>query len=134
MALVQPYVATVEEHGEKGLVFLRGELSHVLSKRAVLAADEVAPVAEGELGVARAMLREDLVCAGQARSAELAFAQRVIDEISERFGTPLYARVDLVCGADGEPLLLELEAIEPNLYLASAPGASERLAAAVRAD
>jgi hypothetical protein len=30
-------------------------------------------------------------------------------------------------------VLLELEAIEPELYLVTSPGASERLAAAVRA-
>ena len=39
----------------------------------------------------------------------------------------------LVRGGDGSPLLLELEAGEPALYLARAPGAAERLAACVRA-
>jgi hypothetical protein len=134
VALIQPYMAAVDEHGETALVFLAGELSHVLRKRAVLDRDEVAPVAEGELGVAIAMLQEDLVVAGEADAAERALAQRVLGEISERFGTPLYARVDLLTGPDGEPALLELEAIEPNLYLATSPGASERLVAAVEAD
>ena len=42
-------------------------------------------------------------------------------------------RVDLVPGEDGAPLLLELEVAEPALYLATAPGAAERFAAAIRA-
>ena len=65
--------------------------------------------------------------------AERALAERVIGEISERFGTPLYARVDLIADSDGEPRLLELEVIEPELYLAASPGAAERFAAAVLA-
>jgi hypothetical protein len=99
----------------------------------VLRPDEVAPVAPGELGVATAMLAEDLVVAGHADAPQRALAQRILAEVSDRFGVPLYARVDLAAGASGEPLLLELEAIEPALYLGTAPGASERFAAAVRA-
>lgn len=132
VALVQRYVASVAERGERALVFIAGELSHVLHKRAILAADEVAPTAGGELGVARAMLDPGLVGPGRAGERERAFAREVMAAVSERFGTPLYARVDLLEDEGGEPLLLELEAVEPNLYLAHAPGAAERLAAAVR--
>jgi glutathione synthase/RimK-type ligase-like ATP-grasp enzyme len=133
VALVQPYLAAVDEHGETALVFLGGELSHVLRKRAVLAPDEEAPLAEGEHAPAAAMLDDDLVTAGTATPAERELAHAIIAEISARFGTPVYARVDLVTDGRGEPVLLELEVIEPELYLATAPGSSERLAAAVRA-
>jgi len=133
VALVQPYMTAVEHRGETALVFLAGELSHVLRKQAVLAPDEEAPLAEGEPPAAAAMLRRDLVSAGVADPAERALAHRLIDEISARFGTPLYARVDLVTDPHGRPALLELEAIEPELYLAASPGASRRMAAAVRA-
>jgi hypothetical protein len=64
--------------------------------------------------------------------AELSLAHRVMDEISERFGTPLYARVDLVTDSRGQPVLLELEVIEPALYLDQSPGASLRLADAIQ--
>ncbi len=37
VAMVQPYLPAVDEHGETALVFVAGELSHVLHKRAVLA-------------------------------------------------------------------------------------------------
>ncbi len=131
VALVQQYVRSVDERGESALVFLGGELSHTLRKRAILRADEVAPTSEGELGVARAMLEPDLVNAGEASPAEVRFAHDVIAEISARFGVPLYARVDLLADERGEPMLLELEAVEPNLYMAHSKGASERLAQAV---
>jgi len=132
-ALVQPYMPSVDRRGETSLVFLAGELSHILRKRAVLDPDEVAPLAEGMHAPARAMLSEDLVTPAEADHAERALAGRVMNEVSERFGTPLYARVDMVMSPDGRPLLLELEAIEPALYLGLAPGAAERLAAAVLA-
>lgn len=133
VALVQQYVGSVDERGESALVFIGGELSHTLRKRAVLRPDEVAPTSDGELGVAKAMLEPDLVTANAADAAQLDFARGVIDEVSRRFGAPLYARVDVVAGERGEPLLLELEAVEPNLYLAHADGAAERLARAVLA-
>ncbi len=100
VALVEPYMAAVDEHGETSLVFLGGELSHVLRKRAV---------------------------------PERELAHAVMAEICDRFGTPLYARVDLVTDPGGKPVLLELEAIEPELYLNTSPGASERMASAILA-
>lgn len=133
VALVQPYLPAVDTHGETALVYFGGTLSHVLRKRAVLAPDEVAPPAPGGHGEAAIMHAEDLVVAGTADAAERALAERVIAEVTARFGAPLYARVDLVPGEDGAPLLLELEVAEPTLYLAAAPGAAERFAAAIRA-
>jgi hypothetical protein len=133
VALVQPHVASVESSGETAFVFLGGELSHVLHKRPVLDPDEVAPTV-GEDGPARAMLREDLVTPAAPPSADqLAFAESVLTETVERFGAQPYARVDIVGDAEGRPVLLELEAIEPRLYLHLAPGGAERLAAAVLA-
>jgi hypothetical protein len=41
--------------------------------------------------------------------------------------------VDILRGEGGIPHLVELEAVEPSLYLATAPGAAERLAAAILA-
>jgi hypothetical protein len=46
---------------------------------------------------------------------------------------PLYARVDLVRNAAGEFEVMELELIEPSLYLRTDPGAPERFARAVDA-
>ncbi|MEU9026682.1 hypothetical protein AB0D46_03920, partial [Streptomyces sp. NPDC048383] len=43
----------------------------------------------------------------------------------------VYARVDLVRGPDGAPVVMELELIEPNLFLTAAPGGVDRFVAAV---
>ncbi len=132
-AMVQPFLASVDLSGETAVVMIDGEVSHVLRKGAILAADEVAPVrSDDDLGVAEVMYDPDLVLAGTADDDELLLAERVIAGIRERFGvTPLYARVDMLRGPGGEPVLLELEAIEPNLYFDQAPGAVGRLADAI---
>lgn len=132
VALVQPYQPAVDARGETALVYFHGTLSHVLRKRALLAPDEVAPTAQDGLGEAAAMA-EDLVVAATASAAERALGEQVLAAVAARFGQPLYARVDLVPGPDGAPLLLELEVAEPVLFLAAAPGAAERFAAAIRA-
>jgi hypothetical protein len=133
VALVQPYLPAVDRVGETSVVYIGGETSHVLCKRAVLRGEGIAPVAEGELGVAAAMLEDDLVVAGTADAAQLSLANAAHAELSSRFGVPVYARVDLVHDRDGKPVVSELEVIEPSLYLSTAPGASARLAAALRA-
>jgi hypothetical protein len=137
VALVQPYMSSVDAAGETTFVFFGGRLSHVLRKRAVLRPDEVAPIAirgfARELGVAQAMLEDDLVFAGKASPTEHALAQQVFAEVAEDFGTPLFLRVDLVPDAADLPILMEIEAIDPVFYFTLAPGASARFAAAVRA-
>jgi hypothetical protein len=131
-AMVQPYLASVDERGETALVYLGGELSHVLRKRAVLRPDEEAPLSDHPLEPAAVMWEEDLVVAGSATDAEVAAADSVLGFVAERFGAPpLYARVDLLAADDGRPLLSELELIEPGLYLGTAPRAAGRFAQAI---
>ena len=130
-ALVQPYLPAVDREGETAIVFFGGSFSHALHKRPVLREAGVAPLADGAHSPAAVMLDEDLVGPGQATEAQLRLAHDVIGEISERFGQPVYARVDVATGTDGEPVLMELELIEPRLYLEFAPGSVERFAAAI---
>jgi len=133
-AMVQPYLPAVEERGETAIVFTAGRISHVLRKRAVLGADEEAPIHEDELSAAAVMWDPDLVTAADATAAERELAGRVIADVERRFGAPpLYARVDMLDDGQGSPLLLELEAVEPCLYLRTAPAAAGDLAAAVLA-
>jgi len=133
-AMVQPYLPAVEERGETAIVFTAGRISHVLRKRAVLGADEEAPIREDELSTAAVMWDPDLVTAGEATPAERELAGRVVAEMERRFGAaPLYARVDMLDDGEGAPVVLELEAVEPCLYLHTAPAAANGLAAAVLA-
>ncbi len=131
VAIVQAYLAEVDRRGETALVFVAGELSHVLRKRAVLRGEGEAPLAAGPLAPAAAMLEDNLVVAAEAEPGQAEFAAAVVAEVTERFGTPLYARVDIAHDDDGLPVLMELEAIEPCLYLDLVPGAAERFARAV---
>ncbi len=131
-AMVQPFLDSVDSEGETAVVLIAGEVSHVLRKRAVLRADEVAPVRDDAIGAAEIMYDPELVLAGTAEEDELELAARVVDEVGRRFGaTPLYARVDMLRDPAGAPLVLELEAVEPNLYLEQTDDAAERLAEAI---
>lgn len=133
-AMVQPYVGAVDELGETAIVYFAGRPSHVLRKRAVLRPDEVAPMREDEIAAAEVMWDPDLVGPGDAGPAEFETADRILAEVERRFGEmPLYARVDMISAPGKPPLLMELEAIEPNFYFATAPGAAGRLASAVLA-
>ena len=62
------------------MVYLGGRFSHALTKRAVLAPDEVAPLADawGEHAPAAVMLDPDLVVAGTASDAQRELADAVV--------------------------------------------------------
>ena len=65
-------------------------------------------------------------------SAELAVARDALMVATNETGLlPLYARVDLVDLAG--PVVMELELVEPELFLRRAPGSADRFAAAIAA-
>jgi hypothetical protein len=66
-----------------------------------------------------------------ATADQRAVAEQVLAAVPGGPERLLYARVDLVPGADGNPVLLELELTEPSLYLGYAAGAADRFAAAI---
>lgn len=133
VAIVQAYLEEVDRRGETALVFIAGEPSHVLRKRAVLRGEGEAPLGDGPRAPAAVMLEDDLVVAAEAEPEQADFAAAVVAEVTERFGTPLYVRVDVAHDDEGLPVLMELEAVEPCLYLDLVPGAAERFARAVLA-
>jgi hypothetical protein len=61
-----------------------------------------------------------------------ALAHRAWDSATERFGPLAYGRVDILRSDAGEPAVLELELIEPSLFLEHEPGAADALAAALQ--
>lgn len=133
-AMVQPYMASVDGSGETALTFIAGRFSHAARKGPVLRPDEVAPTRDDEIGGAEVMYDPDIVGPGTATAREIEVGAQAIAYLRDRFGDdPLYARVDLVAGPDGDPLVLELEAVEPNLFLRHSPDAADRLAAAILA-
>ncbi|MDX2540474.1 ATP-grasp domain-containing protein [Streptomyces sp. WI04-05B] len=106
-AMVQPYVGSIDVTGERALQFFGGRFLHASRKGAVLApgtAYDAEKVAHPDLEV------------WTPTSAELALADRALAAVPGNSGL-LYARVDIVLGDEGEPRVMELELIEPNLFL-----------------
>ena len=115
--MVQPFLPSIQTAGELSLFYFGGRPAHAIRKRPAggnwLANVDGAQFARGE-----------------ASAAERAAADAVMAVVPHEL---LYARVDLVEGADGSPRLIELEAIEPYLFFAFAPEGAALFAEAVRA-
>lgn len=101
-AMIQPYLPSIESEGEISLIFLGGAFSHAIEKKPQAGDFRVQP----EHG---AVIRPH-----KPASDELAAAETILACVDEDL---LYARIDLVRGPDGSPLLMELELVEPDLYL-----------------
>ncbi|HEX6500781.1 MAG TPA: hypothetical protein VF054_17390 [Micromonosporaceae bacterium] len=119
--MVQPYLSAVDTHGETALVYVDGEYTHAVRK---------GPMLDGpDVGV-DGLYKPENITARQPSHAERAAADRVLAALPDA-AELLYARVDLIPGPDGEPVLLELELTEPSLFFGYAPGSADRLAAAI---
>ncbi|MEJ7599878.1 MAG: hypothetical protein WKG01_18375, partial [Kofleriaceae bacterium] len=47
-------------------------------------------------------------------------------------GELMYGRIDLARDPAGQPMVMELELVEPSLFFAHQPGSADRFAAALR--
>ena len=122
--MVQPYLTRLDDEGETGLVYLDGVFSHAFGKAAILAGEPLGP----------GLFAAEEITARTAGAGQREVGDAVLAVVRDRIGTvPLYARVDLVPGEDGEPQVLEVELTEPSLNLPVAPEAAPRLAAAIAA-
>lgn len=106
--LVQPYIASVEDYGERSMIYIDGELSHAIRKSPRFAGQSEMvsgpyPIADDERAIALAALAP--------------------------YGSLMYGRVDLARNAAGQPCVMELELVEPSLFLAKRPGAADRFVA-----
>jgi glutathionylspermidine synthase len=45
--------------------------------------------------------------------------------VTKRFDAPLYARIDLIDNQAGEPVVLEVEAVEPSMFFGTQPTSYE---------
>jgi len=113
--LVQPFLDEVTSDGELSLIFFDGVFSHAAIKRSRhgdfrVQTEHGGTVAHGDVGPAS--------------------IERASRSLEARDELPLYARVDGV-GDERSFRLMELELIEPNVFLAASAGAADRFAAAI---
>jgi hypothetical protein len=114
--MAQPFVRSVLDEGELSLVYLGGALSHVIRKTPRPADFRVQEEHGGT--IRRVEPGDALLAAGAAVLGALG-------------APPLYARADLVRADDGAFWLMELELVEPSLYLRMDPAAPGRFAEAL---
>ncbi|MBX3159961.1 MAG: hypothetical protein KF773_28590 [Deltaproteobacteria bacterium] len=112
-ALVQPYVDSVDDYGERSIIAIDGALSHAIRKSPRFSGqdertDGPFPIAGDERAVATAAL-------AAAGASDL-----------------LYGRVDLARAASGQPMVMELELVEPSLFFPRCPDAADRFVAGLR--
>jgi glutathione synthase/RimK-type ligase-like ATP-grasp enzyme len=111
-AMVQYFVEGVQE---TSLVFVDGAFSHSLNRRAAL------PLGHAE----EVLYLEEELGPHEATADERRVAESALALVPSR---TLYARVDLL-----DRKVLELEVVEPSLYLSFSPSAAARFAAAIAA-
>jgi glutathione synthase/RimK-type ligase-like ATP-grasp enzyme len=118
-AMIQPYLPGIEEAGETSLIYFGGGFSHAIRKRPKRGDFRVQPEYGADIG------------AHSPLDDERAAAEAALAAVEE---TLLYARVDLVRDLQDRPVLMELELVEPDLYLGYDPAAADRFGdAALRA-
>ncbi len=113
---IQPFIEAIQTEGEYSLFFLNGEYSHAILKT---------PKA-GDFRVQEEHGAD--ISAVQPPKALLETAHALFSTIEP---LPTYGRGDWVRRSDGRYLLMELELIEPSLYLRTDSGAATRFAVAL---
>ncbi|MEL7199220.1 MAG: hypothetical protein AAGL10_12975 [Pseudomonadota bacterium] len=116
-AMLQPFLPAIAEQGELSFIFIDGELSHTLRKRA----------ASGEYRIQS--LYGGVEEKHSPSHREVSQAEAIIAALP--FETPLYARIDMLGDENGDMALMEAELIEPYLYPEQGPELGERLGVAI---
>jgi hypothetical protein len=127
-AMIQPYLSAVDTAGETAVLFLpdaSGELtySHAIRKGPMLRRTGEHEIDPGS---------EDIT-PRSATEAEIEVARQALAAVPGGAKRLLYARIDVIPGPDGTPLMVEFELTEPSLFLSYVPGSGARLADAILA-
>ncbi|WP_294124180.1 hypothetical protein [Sphingomonas sp.] len=115
--MIQPFLRSVAEEGEYSIMFFGGEYSHAVVKRPRAGDYRVQPHLGGS----------EVACAPPPGSIELAAAV-----LGAAPAEAAYARVDMIRDASGALAVIELELIEPSLWLQHAPDGGVSFVAAIR--
>lgn len=125
-AMIQPFLPEVGGEGELSLFYFGGSPAHAVRKVAAPGEFRV----QAHLGGTFTPLEPPEDARTVADIAIHAAAQVLADLGLEDL--PHYARIDLVRGRRAVPLVMEFEAIEPDLYLDFAPDGGRSWAEAIR--
>jgi glutathione synthase/RimK-type ligase-like ATP-grasp enzyme len=123
-AMIQPYLDAVDDEGETALLFIGGVLSHAIRKGQMLRRGEIGAKVAG-------LFVQENISPRTPSAAQIAMAHDVMANVPGPPGQLLFGRVDLIPDASGEPVLLELELIEPSMFFTHADGAAQRFAEAI---
>ena len=123
--MIQPYQQDVDQHGEASLVFLGRSYSHAITK---------GPVLRAGVGPQVHLFAQQEIRALEPTGAQQEAARLALTAVGRLLGPnpTTYARVDLVELADGIPAVLELELLDPALFLETQPAAATRFAQVLR--
>ncbi|HEX4244228.1 MAG TPA: hypothetical protein VHY77_01570 [Acidimicrobiales bacterium] len=121
--MIQPYQSRIDVEGETALFFVDGTYSHAISKQALLRAD---------VGVTERLWEQQVITAAQPRDDQKFLGENVMCAVDRLVGPTTYARVDVVDGTEGSPLVLEVEVVEPSLFLTHCPDAARGIASSLR--
>jgi hypothetical protein len=117
---VQPYLTSVDTEGETGLVYIADRLHHAFRKGQILEAGRDAT---------ERLYAPEAITPTVPTGAQRQLAEAVLDALPFDREDLLYARVDTASGPDSEPLLMELELVEPSLFFTACGQSAEALAA-----
>jgi len=106
-AMIQAFLPSVKEEGEYSFLYFGGQFSHAVNKKPKPGEYRIQSTYGG------------IEAAYSPSSQERDTARSILNVLDF---TPLYARVDLLRGTDGQLKLIELEMIEPYLYMTFAEG------------
>ncbi len=113
-AMIQPYLSSVDDYGERSLLYIDGEFTHSVRRPSIL---------NGQVNKMSSMQIVPMV------DEEVQFASHVLRSVSEPL---LYARIDFVRDSDGKYFLMELELVEPSLFLTLSEKALNRFSNAIK--
>ena len=111
--LVQPYINTSTHKGEASLMLFNGKYTHAILKKAKPGDFRV----QDDFG---GTVHPYMPTTNEIELAHKAFAACAF--------MPAYGRADMVWDEDGNPLISELEIIEPELWIRNFPDAAHTFA------
>jgi len=115
-AIIQPFLPAILDEGEISLIYVAGAFSHAIRKRPSPGDFRVQPEHRG------------IITPHEPAVDERAAAEAILAAVEEDL---LYARVDICRETSGLPVLMELELVEPDLYLQHDPNRGDVFAEAV---